>query len=232
MQPRRQQILDLIAWFEAQLAKLQVKVELNTFLEAGEVEAYGPDVVIVATGSQPSAGGFQRGLPLLESIPGSNLPNVHPAADVMSRAAKLGKRVIVLDDEGNWKGCGTALHLAVKGHEVSIIAANDLVGAEIKRTSADIPLRRELKRLGVRMITESGVSEWHGDAATVVNFLDGSTQRLFADSLVLATTNVPERGLHDALVKFGASVHLIGDAVAAREANVAIFEARRLASAL
>ena len=232
LQPRRQQILDLLGWFESQLAKLQVKVELNTYLEADEVARFGADEVIVATGSQPSTSGFQRGLPAQDRLPGIDKANVFSAADVMSRAAKLGKRVIVADDEGNWKGCGTAWHLAEKGHEVTLIAAQDMVGAEIKRTSADLPLRRTLKKLGVATITESGVKAWHGDAATIVDFLDSSERRIEADALVLATTNEPERSLYDALAGAGAMVHCVGDCVAAREANVAIFEARRLARSL
>ena len=232
LQPRRQQILDLLDWYEGQLAKLQVKIELNSFLEAAEVAAYGAEAVIVATGSQPSAAGFQRGLPNRDAIPGGDNSNVHSAADVLNRSAKLGKRVIVLDDEGNWKGCGTAWHLAERGHEVTIVAASDMVGAEIKRTSADLPMRKALKKLGVRMITESGVTEWHGDGATIIDFLDGSVQRVPADALVLATTNLPERGIYDALLAGGTSVHLVGDAAAAREANVAIFEARRLARSI
>ena len=232
LQPRRQQIIDLLAWYEGQLAKLQVTLELNTYVEADEVAAYKADAVIVATGSRPSPGGFQRGFPNQDRLPGIEKSNAFSAADVMSRAAQPGKRVIVVDDEGNWKGCGTAWHLAEKGHEVTIIAAADMVGAEIKRTSADLPMRRALKKLGVRMITESGVKAWHGDAATVVNFLDGSEQQIAADALVLATTNEPERALHDALAAATPALHLIGDAAAAREANVAIFEARRLALAL
>jgi 2,4-dienoyl-CoA reductase-like NADH-dependent reductase (Old Yellow Enzyme family)/thioredoxin reductase len=229
MQPRRQQIIDLLGWYESQLAKLQAKVQLNTYLEADEIAGFGADEVIIATGSQPSPDGFQRGLPGQTTLPGIDQPNVFSAADVMSRAANPGKRVIVLDDEGNWKGCGTAWHLAEKGHEVTLIAAQDMIGAEIKRTSADLPLRRTLKKLGVRMITESGLKAWHGDGATVVDFLDGSERRIDADALVLATTNVPERTLFDTLAGSGVMLHCIGDSVAAREANVAIFEARRLA---
>jgi hypothetical protein len=50
--------------------------------------------------------------------------------------------------------------------------------------------------------------------------------------LVLATTNEPERTLFDALSGTGVLLHCVGDSVAAREANVAIFEARRLALSL
>ena len=36
----------------------------------------------------------------------------------MARRAKLGKRVLILDEGGNWKGCGTALKMAKDGHQV------------------------------------------------------------------------------------------------------------------
>ena len=51
--PRRHQIIDYLDWFERQLAKLQVKVLLNTPLDAEEARAFGADEIIVATGSMP-----------------------------------------------------------------------------------------------------------------------------------------------------------------------------------
>ena len=63
MQPRRAQILDLIDWYEAQLATRQVKVQLNTPMEAQEVNTADFDVVVVATGSLPAGTGFVRARP-------------------------------------------------------------------------------------------------------------------------------------------------------------------------
>ncbi len=77
-------------------------------------------------------------------------------------------------------------------------------------------------------LTDSAVREWHGDGATVVNLLDNSTRRVESDALVLATINVSETGLLDALAEGGLEVHGIGDCVAPRRANNAIFEGRRL----
>src|SRR3546814_13889841 len=48
----------------------------------------------------------------------SDQPNVWSVEDVMSRAARPGKRVLLLDDTGTWRGVGTAWHLAEQGHEV------------------------------------------------------------------------------------------------------------------
>ncbi len=77
-------------------------------------------------------------------------------------------------------------------------------------------------------LTDSAVAEWHGDGATVVNLLDNSTRRIESDALVLATINVAETGLLDALAGSGLEVHGIGDCVAPRRANNAIFEGRRV----
>ncbi len=82
--------------------------------------------------------------------------------------------------------------------------------------------------LGVVTITDSAVAEWHGDGATVVNLLDDSTRRIESDALVLATINVSETSLLDALAESGLEVHAVGDCVAPRRANNAIFEGRRL----
>ncbi|MEZ5773341.1 MAG: FAD-dependent oxidoreductase [Hyphomicrobiaceae bacterium] len=228
LQPRRQQILDLLAWYESQLQKLQVKVELNTYLDTDDIAAYGADVVVVATGALPSATGFQRAFPMRDTMPGIEKPNVFSPEDVMSRAAQPGKRVVVFDEEGNWKGCGTAWHLAEKGHEVTIVTSLTKVGSDIARTNSDYQLRTNLKKLGVRFIVESGIKEWTGDSAVVLDFLDGGETTIPADALVLATTNTPVRDLLEGLEGKGVDVRKIGDCVAAREGNVAFFEGRRL----
>ena len=228
MQPRRAQIIDLIDWYERQLTQLQVAVRLNTPMEPGEVEDFDPDVVVLATGSQPTGNGWQRGLPTVDRLPGVDRPNVFPVEDVMSRAARPGHRIIVLDDTGTWRGGGTAWHLAEREHAVTLITPDPFVGREIVRTSADRPLRERLKRLGVEFVVESAVKEWHGDGATVIDLLDESERRIDADALVLATVNAPERALPDALAESAREVHAIGDCVAARQAPAAVYEGRKL----
>lgn len=224
--PRRHQIIDYLDWFERQLSKLQVKVMLNTPLDAAEAKAIGADVVIVATGSMPDGKAFQRAMPEHDALPGIGRGNVASAEDVMARIARPGKRVIVLDETANWKGGGVALTLAEAGHEVTVVTAAPAMMAEMARTNADIQLRARLRELGVRMLTETILREWHGDGASVEPF-GGRRERIAADTLVVAATNLSERWLGDEL---GAPA--IGDAVAARNAAMAIYEGRKLAMGL
>ncbi len=236
LQPRRGQILDLMDWYARQLEKLQVEVRYHSYLDAEDIRGMDVDAVVLATGSQPAESGFQKALPQLEGLPGIDLPGVYSVEAVMRREARLGERVIVLDEAGNWKGCGTAWHLAEQGHQVALVTPHAMIGKEIARTSTDYNLRRRLKRLGVLFVVEASVAEWHGDGATLVSFLDGESSRVPADALVLSTTNVAEDGLSRALAadgdEQGFDVHSIGDCVAARQAPYAFYEGRKLGRSL
>jgi 2,4-dienoyl-CoA reductase-like NADH-dependent reductase (Old Yellow Enzyme family)/thioredoxin reductase len=221
LQPRRHQIIDYIDWLERQLNKLQVRVLMNSPLDADEVKAVGADEVIMATGSQPDGKGFQRWMPEHDALPGIERGHVFSCEDVMGKSARLGKRVILLDETANWKGTGTALQMAEAGHDVVVVTGAATVMAEMARTAADLQARARLRELGVRLITEALMLEWHGDGGTVQQS-GGAPERIAADSLVLASTNVSERMLADEL-----GLATIGDATAARTAAMAIYEGRK-----
>ena len=228
LQPRRGQILDNIEWYCRQLERLQVEVRYNTYIEADDIAPFGADAIVIATGSQPDDAGFQRALPMVERLPGIEHGNVWPVEDVMGRACRPGKRVIVLDDGGNWRGCGTAWHLAEAGHAVTIVTPAAMIAREIERTAADVPLRQRLARLGVGFVTEAAIAAWDGDGARVVSLLDGTERTIAADALILATPNIAENSLADALNGSDMEIHVIGDCLAPREANMAIYEGRKL----
>jgi 2,4-dienoyl-CoA reductase-like NADH-dependent reductase (Old Yellow Enzyme family)/thioredoxin reductase len=230
LQPRRTQILDLIEWYARQLGRLQVDVRYGVYVEADDVEREGADHVILATGSLPPDGAFQRALPQFDTIPGGG--PVIAAESVMSREARPGKRVIVLDDGGNWKGCGTAWKLAEDGHQVTIVTPDSLVGKELQRMAVDMPLRRALARLGVHFVTESAIGTWDGERATIVSLLDGGSRTIEADTLVHASTSMALDSLARDLDDRGIDFTGIGDCTAPRQAAFAIHDGRKVALTL
>ena len=229
LQPRRGQISDLIRWWAAELDRLGVTVRYNTPIEDGDVDAFGADAVIVATGALPDDGAFQRALAAAERLPGIERGQVATVDDIMSRQVRPGERVLVLDDIGHWHGAGTAWHLAEQGHAVSVVTRLPTIGAELARTAADGPLRARLARLGVAEIGDSVVTEWHGDGASVRSLLDGSTRTIAADTLVTATTATSLDELSAPLRGRGIEVHAAGDCVAPRLGVMAIYEGRNCA---
>ncbi|CAN5430002.1 FAD-dependent oxidoreductase [soil metagenome] len=234
-QPHRSQITDLLSWYERELQRLDVSVQLNRKITASEIAAADADAVVIATGSHPAGTGFQRGLPLVAELPGVDRPNVWSVEDVMEQRATPGHRVILLDGLGDWRGGGTAWHLADKGHDVTIVTPHPMVGYAVQRTAGDFELRSRLARLGVAWHTESVIVEWTGTAAVVRSSLDGSERTIVADALVVAGTNVANTEVLDELAALGRrdqEVHLVGDVVAARSAVHAIYEGRALAMRL
>ncbi len=232
LQPRRAQILDLIDWYQRQLYQLGVAVHYNTPADADDVIAFGADHIIVATGSLPAETGFQKQRHHLETLPGYNPTQVWSVEDVMQKHARLGARVVVLDEGGNWRGCGTAWKLAEDGHQVTVVTPHGMVGAELQRMNSDFPLRQALAQHGARFIVDAGIASWSERGANVVSLLDNTEQLVEADSLVLATTNCAEDSLYRALCERDQVVVNIGDSVASRQAAYAIYEGRKAGLAL
>ncbi|WP_121633328.1 FAD-dependent oxidoreductase [Tropicibacter alexandrii] len=226
LQPRRAQITDLIAWYERQLTGLRVDFRYNSYMDADDIAAQGADVVILATGSLPSGTGFQKALPQVPELPGIETGSVWSTEDVMGRAARLGPRVIVLDEGGHWKGIGTAWHLAEAGHEVTIVTPDPMIARELVRSATDFNARQVLARLGVGFVTESALRQWSAQGARIVSLLTREESHLAADSLVLATGNRCDTTLLEALRERGIDVRPIGDAAAPRLAAAAIHDGR------
>jgi len=69
MMPKRQEIGDIIPWYERQLNKLGVEVRLNTTVNKDLLDQISPDVLVLATGSLPEVPlGYVRGLENVKDI--------------------------------------------------------------------------------------------------------------------------------------------------------------------
>ena len=200
----------------------------NSPMDPDEVREFGADAVVLATGAQPAETGFQKALPQFETLPGIERGNVFSVDEVMARSARSGEHVIVLDDIGHWDGLGTALHLAEAGHRVTVVSWLPVIGAELTRTTADGPVRRRFKQLGVQTYTETAIKDWRGDGATLIDLRDGEETVLAADSLVLAGIPVAEDWLASELEDSGLEIHNIGDSVHPRRVHMAIHEGRKV----
>jgi 2,4-dienoyl-CoA reductase-like NADH-dependent reductase (Old Yellow Enzyme family) len=229
LQPSRSQILDLLAWYERSLAGLGVEVRLGEEVSAGAVAAVGADEVIVATGSRPPGTGFQRALPLVDRLPGVDAANVASIHDVLDGTAAARQRVIVLDDLDDWRGLGTALHLAERDHEVTLITAAPVVARGLFHSAVDGPLRKRYALAGGRWITSAALLGWRDGIAQIRSTLTGEQTMVEADTLVVAETPVAVVGLAEGLRAQGTAFHAIGDCVAPRRASLAFFEGRELA---
>jgi NADPH-dependent 2,4-dienoyl-CoA reductase/sulfur reductase-like enzyme len=137
--------------------------------------------------------------------------------------------VVVLDDVNDWRGLGTGLHLAQGGHDVTLATASPVVGSGLFHSAADGPLRRRFADAGGRMRPGTVVLGWDGTAVEVRSTVTGQTERIAADTLVIAETPVAETSLARELTERGIAFEEVGDCVAPRRASLAFYEGRELA---
>ncbi len=232
-QPERGEIGGLLNWYQGQLEKLQVKVDLRTELSADDIRQSGAQSVVLCTGSQPSRNGFQRVYPHVDVLPGADQDNVCTVHDVLDGSVVPGTNVLLLDDiDGWWPASGTALHLAQQRHMVTIVTASEKAAAKLDASMTGDTTRERFIRFGVETVLATALASWNDNVATLVNLYTGDEEKREFDTLVLATTNTPDDHLTQSLRDGELDVHTIGDAMAARTAHMAIFEARKLARTL
>ncbi len=221
-----------MGWYLRQLEQLGVEVRYFSPMDEQDIIEFGADEVVLATGSLPDGLARQRWLPAAEELPGLSNGKVFSCEEVFRDQAELGKAVIVLDEGGNWRGTGTAWHLADQGHEVTIVTPDPMIGKEMVRAASDIQTRAALAKLGVRFVLESVIEYWHGDRAELRSLLDGSTSCIDASAIVTATTNSVDNSVELALAETDTRFHVIGDAAAPRTAPFAFHDGRKIGLAI
>jgi NADPH-dependent 2,4-dienoyl-CoA reductase/sulfur reductase-like enzyme len=232
-QPERGEIGQLLNWYQGQLEKLQVRVELRSDMTRDDIEAAGADAVVLCTGSRPSRAGFQRAFPHLERLAGADQDNVCTIHDVLEGRVVPGTSVLLLDDlNGWWPASGTAIHLALQRHQVTVVTAAEKAAGQLDNSHTGDTTRERFAKLGVEVLLATGLESWQGNTARLMNLYTGDVEEREFDSLVLATTNDPDDLLSRELAGSSLEIHTVGDAVQARTASMAIYEARKLAMTL
>ncbi len=207
----------LIAWYEDQLKDLAVKVHLNTKIDADAMAAAKADTVIVATGA----------IAKVLSIPGAK--NVLSVIDVLLGKTDPGQSVLIVG--GGLVGCETALWLAEKGKQVTIVEVMDgllkLAGPLCHANSEMLTELLHYKKVDV--ITGSKVVEERPEGFVIQPRDGGQSRTVKADSAVIAIGYNPETTLYNLVKDQTADIHLIGDAQQVQNIMYAIWGAYEVA---
>lgn len=151
VQPEHSSVGEVTSYLEAAVRDLGVDLRLGVSATPDKILALEPDVVIVATGSEPNLPNVRNsetqrslalGLQALPAIEGIDLPHVVSVDDVLSGDVRLSGHVVVVDGNGHWEAAGTAEYLADNGCRVTVIAAHLLVGSNIEAGTRTLFYRR------------------------------------------------------------------------------------------
>jgi hypothetical protein len=244
--PRRRDLMGVIDWRVAELARLRVAVRFDTWADAALIGQLQPDVVIVATGGLPQNPFVEVGAELMVN-----------AWEVIGGDARLSGDVLLYDDDGTHSAMTTAEMLARSGARVEIVTPERTLGVDVgglnmvpyaralNESDARVTLNqrvRAIRRRGRRLVVEIGSDHSFVRHERLVDAVVGDHGVLANDGLyhvlVPGSSNLGEpdynalREGHPQRVNTNPlgtyQLFRIGDAVAGRNIHAAVYDALRL----
>lgn len=218
---------EVTRWQEHRLKRLQADVLLGTEANRDTVLALAPDAVIVATGSRPRKTGYSSLRPEVEVLAGSDQPHVFTVWDVFDPHRKLGRRVLLLDEDPHLSGAYVAEHLADNGHEVEIVTsqlhpARDLAINHVPE------LYGRLRQKGIAITTSLIITGIDQRTVHLIDRYSGEPRTIEkCDSIVLAMGNEACNELYRALRGAVPELYPIGDCLAPRRIDDAVLDGER-----
>ena len=210
---------------DGQMRRAGVEVMLGTEATAATVRELAPDGVIVATGALPSRSGFSSVNPLAETLPGADQDNVLTVWDVLLESREVGEHVVVLDDDGTRYAAGVTEVLLDRGRRVEVVSRWNALFPFTLYTLDMAHLYGRLFSKGLAYRLNAWAAGIEGTTLSVFNLYTGAAETIEGvDTLVLATGQRANDALYFELKGVTANLHRIGDCMAPRKLDHAIYE--------
>jgi NADPH-dependent 2,4-dienoyl-CoA reductase/sulfur reductase-like enzyme len=162
----------LLEYYTRQMSQLDIQVELGREADTNSVKEFGPDAVILATGSEHR----------IPNIPGAESDNVVTAIDLLQTGRDVGERVIVIG--GGEVGSEVAWYLAEQGKKVSIVEMSFGIAGDMNMFS-QFYLMDRLAQLGVEIVTATTAEEI-SPRGVIVSDSAGEQRTIEGEIVVLA----------------------------------------------
>jgi mycofactocin system FadH/OYE family oxidoreductase 2 len=208
-----------------QLRKSDVDVQLGVEGTAEVVRGLAPDGAIVATGAVPSRTGFSSVNPLADRLPGADQEHVLTVWDVLLESRPVGKRVVVLDDDGTRYAAGVTEVLLDRGCDVELVSRWPALFPSTMTTLDMAHIYGRVLGKGLAYRLNSWALGIDGGSVTVFNLYTGAPDTIEGvDTVVLATGPSANDNLYFELKGEVENMHRIGDCLAPRKLDHAIYE--------
>lgn len=219
--PGREEIADFADWRAAECERRGVDIRLNTHATVETIAALEPEAVIIASGGRATKYGSAKGHPM--PVPGSEQAFVIDHEQALLQAESLGHRIFILDVVGHIEGIGLGELLATMGKEVTL-AMPFPMPINLERETIGYALPRAAQA-GMAWRPNTAVAAIGNHEVTLVDVLSRRLETLRAvDTVVIRTHGLANDELYFSLQGKVPDVIRIGDAVAVRPADRAIFD--------
>ena len=233
--PRTQGLDDIADWYRAEMKRLGVECHLSALMDADDIVALDPDVVIVATGADPTMDGRLIAAPG-QVVDGIDSPTVRSSVELLTEPAPAaGSHALLVDDVGQYEAVSAAEYLLEHGVHVTVATRLPMFGPLVDAAMRMTPALERLNSASAEFstLTRVTLASVRPGKATVRSLAGGAETTVAADLVVLVTYKASRNGLAATLAGRVPDVRLVGDALAARDLQVAIRDgndaARRIA---
>ncbi|MBT8338966.1 MAG: FAD-dependent oxidoreductase [Desulfatitalea sp.] len=214
--PGRGELMDIIGFFQNELERLKVEIRLNVALSKEVMDDIRPEQVIIATGSLADT-------PIIKGLSQTRM-DLCSVTEVFEASVGTGDRVIVIG--GGQVGLMTADFLAEKGKEVVVLHRGAHFAEEMSSNDRYY-LRERLKQGNVILYKKVAIKRLLSNQVVFRSdnqekCLDGFDTVVFAEKMVSMGQSV------QMLKPYNITVHVIGDAKAARVLQYAIEEGEQI----
>ena len=203
-----------------QIEKSNVKVCLNTEATAEMLKEEEYDAVLAAVGSEP----------IVPRIPGEDGENVVFAKDVYGNEDALAENVVIIG--GGEVGVETGMHLAEKGHKVTVLEMQDMLAPDAVPIHYYVMFKEAWEKLeNFKYILQARCNSIGADKVTYID-ADGVEHAIEAGSVVIAVGMKPKNDLALEFYGVGDRFFMIGDCNVAGNVQKAMRSAFSTASML
>ncbi|MCX7568221.1 FAD-dependent oxidoreductase [Sulfitobacter sp. F26169L] len=216
--PHRAEFGGIVTNLSREMELAGVTLRKQTTVNEALVNEFAPDEVIVATGATPRWPDFE----------GNDSAHIVDAWQVLRGEVKVGASAVVADWRADWIGIGVAEMLAEQGCSVRLAVNGYMPGHTIQMYVRDASIGR-LHTLGVEVIPYVRLFGADEDTVYLQHLMSGEAVICESvDTLVLAQGHTPDSSVENMLRRLGLSHHLVGDCIAPRTAEEAVFEGLKI----
>lgn len=243
----RRDLMGIVEWRAAELERLGVEIRTNSYLEAGDLTALAPDVVIIATG----------GLPQIDLVEGGQL--CVSTWDIISGQVPIGSNILVFDGTGRHPAPLAAERVKEAGANVTYVSIDAVVAEELTYAER-LRWKKRFLALGLAPVSETRLiavrGQGNGLEAVLLNDISREETIVPVDQVIVEQGTVPMDELYEAARSASANdgvtdiesfvraeaqpaksrpgfeMHRIGDAVSSRNIHAAMLDALRVCTPL
>jgi len=219
--PGRGEMIHFVDWRIDECRRHRVDIRVNLRAKAESLLFFRPDVVIVATGGHATVDAASKLHPM--PVPGSEQEHVIDHETALLEPERVGRRVVILDAVGHIEAIGLGELFARAGRDVTVVTAVPTPMLLDRETLAHALPRAG--KAGMKWRPNTVLAAIGDREATLYDVVTGKLETLEqVDTVIIRTHGVANDGLYFALKPKVEKVVRVGDAVAPRFVDRAIYD--------